>query len=82
MPGSEPLPSPAGGAPTVPSTAPPGGPVEVVLEERGSFAHATCAVCGWSGPGRRSRATARDDAGAHVAACTGMPPSTQAVPGA
>lgn len=34
-------------------------------EERGSFTHGVCRVCGWTGPGRRSRERARDDVAAH-----------------
>ena len=59
MPGPEPLPSHAESA--------PGG--AAVLKERGSFAHATCTVCGWVGPARRSRQVARRDAETHPAAC-------------
>ena len=36
-------------------------------EERGSFTHGVCRVCGWTGPGRRSRERARDDVGDHRA---------------
>nr|WP_308343900.1 hypothetical protein [Streptomyces sp. MK37H] len=35
--------------------------------ERGSFSIARC-TCGWSGPARRARAVARDDAAAHATA--------------
>ncbi|WP_443073007.1 hypothetical protein [Streptomyces sp. S465] len=35
--------------------------------ERGAFAIARC-TCGWSGPARRARAVARDDAAAHATA--------------
>lgn len=38
----------------------------VRVVERGSFAVAMCA-CGWSGPGRRARKRAREDAAAHLA---------------
>ena len=38
-----------------------------LLEERGSFTHAVCRVCGWSGPGRRSRERARKDVVGHRA---------------
>ncbi len=34
-------------------------------EERGSFTHGVCRVCGWRGPGRRSRGRARADVSAH-----------------
>ncbi|MEU9970243.1 hypothetical protein AB0E24_39950 [Streptomyces solisilvae] len=33
--------------------------------ERGSFSIARC-TCGWSGPARRARAIARDDAAVHA----------------
>ena len=36
--------------------------------ERGSFAHATCEVCGWRGPGRRARASAGQDGELHALA--------------
>jgi hypothetical protein len=39
----------------------------LLLEERGSFTHAVCLVCGWSGPGRRSRERARKDVVGHRA---------------
>ncbi|QDL71635.1 hypothetical protein DNK48_22080 [Streptomyces malaysiensis subsp. malaysiensis] len=35
--------------------------------ERGSFSIARC-TCGWSGPARRARAIARDDATVHATA--------------
>ena len=35
-------------------------------EDRGSFSHAVCRVCGWAGPGRRSRRLAREDSVAHT----------------
>ncbi|GAA2340043.1 MULTISPECIES: hypothetical protein [Streptomyces] len=35
--------------------------------ERGSFSIARC-TCGWSGPARRARALARDDAANHTTA--------------
>jgi hypothetical protein len=38
-----------------------------LIEERGSFTHAVCRVCGWSGPGRRSRERARKDVVGHQA---------------
>lgn len=41
---------------------------ESVIEDRGSFSHAVCRVCGWAGPGRRSRKVARGDAAQHVEA--------------
>ena len=37
------------------------------VSERGSFAHARCAKCGWEGPARRSRDRARRDLDRHVA---------------
>ncbi|MDP9608437.1 hypothetical protein JOF35_000714 [Streptomyces demainii] len=36
-------------------------------EEKGAFAIARC-TCGWSGPARRARSTARDDAATHATA--------------
>ena len=42
------------------------GPDGVV--EQGAFAFAICPVCGWRGPGRRSRDRARKDLGHHDAA--------------
>ena len=36
------------------------------VEDRGSFSHAVCRVCGWAGPGRRSRRLAREDIVAHT----------------
>lgn len=38
-------------------------PLHIV--EKGHFAQATC-DCGWTGPGRRSRKRAREDAAAHL----------------
>jgi hypothetical protein len=49
--------------------APTGEPTQV--EDRGSFSHAVCRVCGWSGPGRRSRQVSRRDAAGHVDECPG-----------
>nr|WP_307847646.1 hypothetical protein [Streptomyces sp. F63] len=37
--------------------------------ERGAFTLARCS-CGWAGPARRARATARADAAAHPGAAT------------
>lgn len=51
--------------------APEGGPTEV--EDRGSFSHGICRVCGWLGPGRRARRTSHRDAAAHAEACPGPP---------
>ncbi|MGW4203114.1 hypothetical protein [Streptomyces sp. NPDC004726] len=39
--------------------------------ERGSFALARCA-CGWTGPARRSRERARQDAASHASASTAV----------
>lgn len=36
------------------------------VNEKGSFAHGTCPMCDWKGPGRRARDKARDDATAHL----------------
>ncbi|KQZ90096.1 hypothetical protein ASD62_13110 [Phycicoccus sp. Root563] len=44
------------------------------VEDRGSFSHAVCRVCGWSGPGRRSRQVSRRDAEQHVGDCAGALP--------
>jgi hypothetical protein len=35
----------------------------------GSFTHGVCRVCGWRGPGRRSRRLAAQDAATHLGAC-------------
>jgi hypothetical protein len=40
-------------------------------EDRGSFSHAVCRVCGWRGPGRRSRRVANDDWREHQDDCPG-----------
>lgn len=32
---------------------------------RGVFIHATCALCGWDGPGRRAHSSAERDAELH-----------------
>ncbi|TPG14170.1 hypothetical protein EAH86_18135 [Pedococcus bigeumensis] len=48
-----------------------------VVEDRGSFSHAVCRVCGWSGPGRRSRRVSREDSRAHQETCPGRQPSAQ-----
>ena len=37
------------------------------VDEQGAFAFATCPVCGWRGPGRRSRDLARKDLRHHDA---------------
>jgi hypothetical protein len=48
-----------------------GGPAGQV-EDRGSFSHGVCRVCGWTGPGRRSRVRARTDLEEHAArSCAG-----------
>ena len=53
-----------------PAASPPAPPVRTeegtVIEDRGSFSHAVCRVCGWAGPGRRSRQVAREDATQHL----------------
>jgi hypothetical protein len=42
--------------------------------DRGSFTFGTCRGCGWTGPGRRARATAAQDAVRHAeAGCAGGP---------
>ena len=48
----------------------------VGTRERGSFTFGTCHGCGWSGPGRRARALAAQDAVRHLeAGCDGgIPP--------
>jgi hypothetical protein len=38
------------------------------VNEEGAFAFATCPVCAWRGPARRSRARARKDLEHHLAA--------------
>jgi hypothetical protein len=40
-----------------------------VIEDRGSFSYGVCRVCGWSGPGRRSRRVATVDAQGHLSEC-------------
>lgn len=59
----------------VPVGAPPsadgGADGVAVAEDRGSFSHGVCRVCGWRGPGRRSRRVARQDASEHLPACAG-----------
>jgi hypothetical protein len=37
------------------------------VAEQGAFAFAHCKVCGWQGPGRRSRERARKDLTHHLA---------------
>lgn len=39
------------------------------IEDVGSFSFGYCTTCEWRGPGRRSRAKARDDVEAHKADC-------------
>lgn len=41
------------------------GPSPLSIVDKGSFTHARCA-CGWTGPARRSRKRAREDAAAHL----------------
>jgi hypothetical protein len=41
-------------------------PAAGVVQDRGSFSHALCRACGWSGPGRRSRFRARQDLAEHL----------------
>ncbi|HEV7173195.1 hypothetical protein [Pedococcus sp.] len=55
---------------SAPVEAPPSaaGDREGVAEDRGSFSHGVCRVCGWRGPGRRSRRVARHDAARHLCA--------------
>jgi len=43
------------------------------VDEHGAFAFASCPVCGWRGPGRRSRERARKDLKHHLAAEDGHP---------
>ena len=50
------------------------GPTEV--EDRGSFSHGVCRVCGWLGPGRRARRTSHRDAADHAGSCPGAPQRT------
>ncbi len=47
----------------VPTAAPVGHVVTTL--ERGAFVYASCAACGWDGPGRRARSSAEHDAGRH-----------------
>lgn len=37
----------------------------VVLDHRGSWVHATCPVCGWTGPARRAASRAAEDGEVH-----------------
>jgi hypothetical protein len=48
-----------------------GEPTEV--EDRGSFSHGVCRVCGWLGPGRRARQVSHRDAATHAESCPGAP---------
>jgi len=52
---------------------PEDGPVEPppATQDRGSFTHGVCRVCGWRGPARRSRRVATEDAHTHEATCPG-----------
>ena len=43
------------------------------VDEHGAFAFASCPVCGWRGPGRRSRDRARKDLKHHLAEVDGHP---------
>lgn len=53
------------GATVVPM--PSSGPAHhAVIAHRGSFAHARCETCGWTGAARRSLGRARLDAEAHL----------------
>ena len=53
----------------------------VGTSDRGSFTFGTCHGCGWSGPGRRARALAAQDAVGHLqAGCEGAI-APHAVPG-
>jgi hypothetical protein len=47
-----------------------------IVQDRGSFSHAVCRACGWSGPGRRSRFRARQDLAEHLE--EGCPPEEEA----
>jgi hypothetical protein len=60
---------------SAPVDAPPSGEgsADGAAEDRGSFSHGVCRVCGWRGPGRRSRRVARHDAAAHLPLCVGEP---------
>ncbi|WP_460467186.1 hypothetical protein [Calidifontibacter terrae] len=44
---------------------------EHLIEDVGSFTFGYCRSCDWRGPGRRSRAKARDDVSHHVDHCPG-----------
>ena len=46
-------------------------PGEGEIEERGSFSHGVCRLCGWRGPGRRSRRLAKEDSRDHQQHCPG-----------
>jgi len=55
----------------------------VGTSERGSFTFGTCHGCGWSGPGRRARALAAQDAVGHLeAGCDGGVPHSVRASGA
>ena len=64
----EPRRAAANGGPAASPSASARTEEESVIEDRGSFSHAVCRVCGWAGPGRRSRQVARGDATQHVEA--------------
>lgn len=46
---------------------------EPVVREEGSFAFGYCKSCDWTGPARRARAKAVDDATSHLSDCPGQP---------
>jgi len=48
-------------------------PTSPGVDEHGAFAFASCPVCGWRGPGRRSRDRARKDHTHHLVAEHGHP---------
>jgi hypothetical protein len=56
--------APGAGRPQPPDAA---AAHEIVIDHRGSFAHAACAACGWRGPGRRALLRAHADGSRHRA---------------
>lgn len=54
--------------PGQPESVTPPAPAPVIVEH-GSFAHGYCGACGWEGPGRRARGTARSDHDLHLLVC-------------
>jgi len=62
-----------------PATTPGDPPTDALLEERGSFSHGVCRVCGWRGPGRRARRVARLDLSTHLGTCPGA--GARGIPG-